>query len=250
MDQVWTYMVLPYVLVLARVSGFMIIAPIFSLSIVPAVVRISLALLLAVSFAGLVPGGNTMPPQNWVAAIVILGKEITIGFSIGLAGRLVYQAVQQAGVMLAQQMGLTDAEVIDPVGGEESESIATLLEMTFAVLFLVAGGHQLLLSSLMGSYKVFHVAGNLDVGMMANAIVSAGSTMMLLAMKLAAPAMAAFFVLSIVLAFLARILPDMNILFESYPLRMGLGVGIAAAMLPSLNNFTDEFALWLHTAFT
>ncbi len=69
--------------------------------------------------------------------------------------------------------------------------------------------------------------------------------MFLLGLRLAAPMLAAFLLLMVVLAVLARMVPEMNILFISLPLRVGLGLLMAAIFLPFINGFVAEFADWM-----
>jgi flagellar biosynthetic protein FliR len=57
--------------------------------------------------------------------------------------------------------------------------------------------------------------------------------------------LAAFLLLMVVLAVLARIVPEMNILFVSFPLRIGLGLLMVAIFMPFINNFVAEFADWM-----
>jgi flagellar biosynthetic protein FliR len=60
-------------------------------------------------------------------------------------------------------------------------------------------------------------------------------------LKLAAPILAAFLLLMVVLAVLARIMPDMNILFISLPLRVGMGMLMMAIFMPFIYSFMSEF---------
>ena len=64
-------------------------------------------------------------------------------------------------------------------------------------------------------------------------------------LRLAAPMLAAFLLLLVVLAVFARIMPDMNILFISMPLRVGMGLLMASMFLPFINEFVSEFADWM-----
>ena len=51
--------------------------------------------------------------------------------------------------------------------------------------------------------------------------------------------------LLVVLGVFARILPEMDILFISMPLRVGLGLLMAGMFLPFINQFVGEFADWM-----
>jgi len=57
--------------------------------------------------------------------------------------------------------------------------------------------------------------------------------------------LAGFLILAVVLGVLARVLPEMNILLLSFPLRMGLGLFMASAMVPLLNSFTVQLGRWM-----
>lgn len=249
-------LILPFAVHLARVSGFMVAAPVLSAPSVPTVIRVGLALLLAVFFTAapllsMPPVAPvSLPPVLSLAGALVLVREITVGLAAGLVVRLIYSAVQQAGLILAQQMGMSDADVIDPVGGEANETIAQFLDTTFVILFLAAGGMQLMVQVLTKTYTLMPVGDALDFGRLANSLVASGSAMMLFALKIAAPALGAFLLLALLLAVLARALPEMNILMESFPLRVALGLALAAAMMPALDRFTGELASCLRRAFS
>jgi flagellar biosynthetic protein FliR len=85
----------------------------------------------------------------------------------------------------------------------------------------------------------------MDMAALAEGILQAGSTMLLLALKLAGPVLAGFLLLSLVLGVLARVLPQMNVLTESFPLRVALGLLLASMTLPSLERFGMELGGWL-----
>jgi len=242
---IWLAILLPFVMLGARVAGFILVSPIFGWRAVPVVVRSGLVLLLTVFFAANIPNAVNPATTNWLYAIVLIGQEAVIGLALGLMARLVYSAVQQGGMIAAQQMGFSDAGVLDPISGSQSRPIATFFEMIFALLFLAAGGHHILLRIISSSFSSFPVAAAPDISVLAEGIVVAGSTMLLFALKLAAPILAAFLILSVLLCILARVLPEMNILMASFPLRVGAGIFMAAAIMPSLNSFTIELAKWM-----
>ena len=60
-------------------------------------------------------------------------------------------------------------------------------------------------------------------------------------LKLTAPILAASLLLMVVLAILARMVQEMNILFISLPLRVGLGLLMVVVFLPLISTFVAEF---------
>ena len=241
-------LILPYLLLLARVSAFLIVLPIFGWQSLPTVVRAGLALTLTFFFAmaGIGRFDVDMSPAGALEIALLTARELACGLALGLAVQFVFLAVQQAANIMAMQMGFGDAGVVDPTMGEETSAITMLMEMSFALLFLAAGGHHLLIQILQRSMMVFPLGGPVDFGALAEGLVQAGSTMLLLALKLAGPVLAGFLLLSMVLGVLARVLPEMNILTESFPLRVALGLLMASMAMPSLERFGLELGGWLN----
>lgn len=244
METLWI-LLLPSILMLARISAFFAVLPIFSWQALPRVVRAGIALSVTVFFLVVRFPGLAFAPVHWMTAVVLVVQEATWGLAFGLVLRLVYTAVEQGGRIAERQMGTADAGVIDPVTGQQGQAMGTLFEITFTLLFLIAGGHHLFVRFLDGTFDAFPLGSAPDVAAMARGMVAAGAAMLEFALKLAAPVLAAFLLLSVVLAILSRVLPEMNILLASFPMRVGMGLFIAAAVLPTLHAFTGEIAGWM-----
>jgi len=240
-------MVVPVALVLARVSGFVASMPVFGWRSVPVRLKAGLALVLTVLFASVLPvQADRLAGAPWPTVVLMVVREALTGVGLGLAVAVLYAAVRQAGMIIKRQMGLAVAREIDPVTGEQSQPVGMLMEMCFTVFFLAAGGHRLLLRLVARSWEVFPIGRWPETGAVAEAVLDAGLAMLTFALRLAAPMVAAFLVLAVALAILARILPEMNLLIASLPLRIGLGLFMAAAILPSIQTFSAELGDWLN----
>lgn len=237
---------LPFVLLLGRISAFVGVLPIFGWNALPVRVRAAIAILLTIFFATITPRPGGIESIHWVSAVFLVVREIGYGLALGLAVRLVFTAAQQAGRIAGRQMGFALASIIDPVSGEQGQPIGLLFEVAFTVFFLAAGGHHLLILMIAGSYEAFPIAAAPSMAFLAEGVLNAGSTMLMFALKTAAPLLAAFLLLSVVLALLARVLPEMNVLLASLPLRVGMGFFMAAAIMPTLNELADDLAAWMN----
>jgi flagellar biosynthetic protein FliR len=234
----------PYLLLLGRVTAFFSVLPLFSWDYLPARIRAALAVWTTIFF-GMVFPPPAVASHDWSSAAVLLGMEVAYGLALGLSAHLVYLAIQQGGRIAAVQMGLTDAELIDPVSQESTEAMSLLFDLIFALFFLAAGGHLMLLGIVGRSFDACPIGSVPSVQAMAEGVLAAGSAMLVFALKFAAPMLAAFLVLAVVLAILARVLPEMNILLASFPLRIALGLVLAIAMVPTMEVFAGELARWM-----
>jgi len=242
----WAQPFLPFLMLLGRITAFLMVLPIFGWRALPGRIKAGAALLLTVFFAMILPRPAVLAaPMGWLSASLLLTTEIIFGLALGLAVRMVFSAVEIAGRITSRQMGLALAGTIDPMSGRQGQPLAMLLETVFILFILTSDGHHLFLALIFRGYQVFPVGATPSIGAMAEALVLAGSTMLVFGLKLAAPVLAAFLCLSVFLAILARVLPELNVLFLSLPLRVGLGLFMASAMVPSLSILTQELAKWL-----
>jgi flagellar biosynthetic protein FliR len=120
------------------------------------------------------------------------------------------------------------------------------MEMVFILLFLAADGHHVLWIALARSYETFPIGSLPAIDKLTASITEAGSTMLILGLRMSAPILAAFLLMMVVLAFLARVAPETNILFLSLPLKVGMGLLMVGIFLPFIGNFVSEFVHWLN----
>jgi flagellar biosynthetic protein FliR len=236
---------LAFVMVLTRISAFFLVLPVFGWKSIPVRIKVALIVLVAVFFSVVTPLAAKPEGVSVLEAILLIANEATYGLALGLIVTFVFTAVKFSGRIIERQMGLAMAQILDPMTGERTQPLCSLLEMIFIILFLSANGHHLLLLIISRSYETFPAGSVPTMPVLASGIIKAGSTMFLLGLRLAAPMLAAFLLLMVVLAVLARMVPEMNILFISLPLRVGLGLLMAAIFLPFINGFVAEFADWM-----
>jgi flagellar biosynthetic protein FliR len=236
---------LGFMLVLTRVSAFFIVAPIFSSEVVPARIRICIVVLISIFFAAVSPPPMDFGGVTELEAILLLINESIYGFALGLISVLIYLAVKVAGQHIEREMGLTMGEILDPITGEGGESLGLVIDMIFILMFLNANGHHMLLMIISKSYQAFPVGTLVSIPDLVEGVVKAGSVMLTASLRLAAPMLTAFLLLLIVLAVFSRLMPDMDILFISMPLRIGLGLLMLGTFLPFISQFVNEFADWM-----
>jgi flagellar biosynthetic protein FliR len=236
---------LGFTMVLTRISAFFLVLPVFGWRSIPMRIRVAMVVLLSVFYSMVIPfnirSGEVLPLE----AALLLGNEAVYGLALGLIVALMFSAVKLSGRIIERQMGFAMAEILDPLTGERAQPLGMLLEMIFAVLFISANGHHLFLLAVSRSYEAFPAGSIPTVGIMTAGVVKSGSTLLLAGLRLAAPMLAAFLLLMVMLAVLARIAPEMNILFVSLPLRVGLGLLLIGIFLPLINGFLGEFADWM-----
>jgi len=236
---------LGFIMVLTRISAFFLVLPVFGWKTIPVRIKVAMALLLAIFFSTIIQLPIETTQVSVVEAVLFIGNEATYGLALGLVAVAVFSAVKFSGRIIERQMGLAMAEVLDPLTDERTQPLGSLLEMIFIILFLSANGHHLFLLIISRSYETFPAGSVPTIPTLASGVIGAGSILWLAGLRMAAPMLAAFLILMVILAVLARMVPEMNILFVSLPLRVGLGLLMVTIFLPFISGFVGEFAEWM-----
>ncbi len=240
MDIIIEYL-LPFFMIFTRIAAFMFSAPVFSWKTIPVNIKVALAVMISLFFAFMIDPDPRLYHVHFLQSLILLSQEAIYGLALGLISTALFFVVRVAGSIVETQMGLTMANILDPLTGENSQPLGMLLEIIFILLFLSVNGHHIFLMMLSKSFEVFSLGMTPSIEALFTGVLKAGTFMLLLSLRLAAPMLAAFMILMVVLAILARVAPDMNILFISLPVRVGLGLLMAALFVPYLHSYITEF---------
>ena len=243
MDAV-TERLIGFVMILTRLSAFFLVVPIFGSKGIPNTIKVTILVVLAAFFSITIPlpGGHT---ARVLEVLLLLSNEAVYGLALGLITAIVFGTVRAACEIVEQQMGLSMAQVLDPLSGEMAQPLGMLMEMIFIVLFLNVNGHHLFLRTVAKSYEAFPAGTLPSLGGLTQGVLQAGSVLLTEGLQMAAPILAAFLLLMVLLAVIARVSPETNILFMSLPLQMGLGLLLTAGMIPFVSDFVGRFAEWM-----
>ena len=226
-----------FLLVFIRVGAIMMSAPILGRKNIPLVFKAGLAISVSII---LLPILNLEPFPYFSEAIpfsIGVVSEIMLGIIIGLSVNIIFAGIQLAGQLTGYQMGFAIANVMDPLTGRQSSIFAGLLNIVALLLFLTLNAHHWFLRSLAESFKLvplftFHISGSL-----AEHFIRIGTNMFIVAVKVAAPVMAALLLTSVALGIVARTVPRMNIFLVAMPLKIVLGIMFISFSLPYLASF-------------
>ncbi|MGA2678000.1 MAG: flagellar biosynthetic protein FliR [Sedimentisphaerales bacterium] len=242
MDAIIIEKLLGFAMVMTRISAFFLIAPVFGTPSIPVTIKVAVTILLSIFFSLINPAIAAAHQVSAIQAILLLGSEATYGLALGIIASVLFSTVQLAGRIAEDQMGLTMAEILDPLTGEQGLPVATLLELIFTIAFLAANGHHLLLKVLHKSFELFPPGKIPSIAALTGNIYEATAMMLAAGLQLAAPILAALLMLMFILAILARIVPDMDIFFISFPLKIALGFVMLIASVPFIDGFVSETA--------
>ena len=124
-----------FMLPLFRVGTLLMVMPVFGTTLLPRRIRLYFALAITVVIA---PGLPPMPPVNPLdpSGLLLIAEQILIGAVMGFSLQLFFQAFVVAGQIVAIQMGMGFASMIDPANGVSTAVIGQFFTMLVTLLFL------------------------------------------------------------------------------------------------------------------
>jgi flagellar biosynthetic protein FliR len=218
-------------LIILRVSGIIVVAPVFGHRSVPSMLKAGLILLISIVLLPTVAAPVDIPPELWAMSGMLI-KEIAAGLMIGFASLLLFIAIQFAGNLIGLQMGFGIVNVIDPNSQEQVPLIGEFQFLLAMLIFLSLDGHHMVLSAIAGSFAVIPLGKITFTQISAEIITRAVVDTIALAIKLGAPCIVTLFLLDVSLGIVARTVPQMNIFIVGFPLKISVGLFMLAASLP------------------
>lgn len=223
-----------WALVFLRIASALAVMPIFGYRGLPPAVKVGLAAFM--SFL-LLPGVKT--PPGWMglntglfAFIALALPEIVTGILVGMVTHFIFYGVELSGQYLGIQMGFGIVNVVDPQN-EQQISIVAQLQYVFAMLiFITFNGHHFLLSGLQQTFQAVPIGGAQLTSGLAALFVRLMGDLFVAGVKIAAPVMAALFLMEVVLGIVARTVPQMNVFIVGFPLKIGVGLLALALSWP------------------
>ncbi len=212
-----------FVLVLCRVGGLFLFAPLFGSARVPKRVRGLLAVVMTVGLCGSIPRPTHLPATTGGTAIAIAG-EMAFGLAIGMVLSFVFIAAQWAGELIGQQIGFNLAETFDPQFGASSTVIGDLYYMLTLVVFLAAGGHRQIVAGLRDSFDALPLLGVGVDRAVFDTVRGCLTGATVLAARLAAPVLLTMMVVDLTLGFLGKTIPQLNVMAMGLSVKAMVGV--------------------------
>jgi flagellar biosynthetic protein FliR len=221
-----------FVLVLCRASGIMLTAPILSSVEIPDRVKVILICLLSLIMYPIAAQHAGALPAGVLGYVPLVLTELGLGLVMGFAGGLALGAMRAAGSLAAQTIGLGTSDVALPDEEDTADEVATFFDIFCLLLFLALDGHHWFIQALAISYRDVPL-GQAHFSPSVAAAMQAGlSKLFLFALRGVAPLMGIMFLVNVMLALMAKAVPQMNILFVGYPVKVFFGVVALALTFP------------------
>lgn len=225
----WTFL-----LILVRISSFLITAPVFSGSQIPAQYKIGLSVALTFLTMGVIDKPTDDFQESMIALLIL--KEVLVGVVLGLAANILFYAVQFAGTMIDFQIGFMMANLFDPTFGTSTQLTGRMKNILAILFLLTTNGHHLIIQGILASFDWVAVQALVPAwmdGRISTFLLECLTQMFMIGFMIAAPILGTLFVVDLAIGIIAKTVPQMNIFAIFPPVKILIHFFLYIFILPS-----------------
>ncbi|MBC7087488.1 MAG: flagellar biosynthetic protein FliR [Tissierellales bacterium] len=205
------------ILILIRITSFIVVSPAFSLKGLPNTVKVALSAALSVFTYSTIT--QFMPADNMFVFFTYSVKEVLIGLAMGYVTNLVFTACEMAGQLIDFQAGFTMATVYDPITGNNVSNYGKAYYwIAIAALFLL-DMHHFMINGIVQSFNMIPLGTYIFDGLEIRAIIKIFGAVFETALNFAAPMIIVLLVSDAVLGIISRTVPQINVFMLGMPLK-------------------------------
>src|ERR1700739_4743377 len=146
----WPHYLSGMVLVMVRISGLMVFAPVFSSTAIP--VRVKVVFVLAVSFL-LAPVYSALPMAHADLDVASVLGELGVGLLFGLCLTLLNEILTFAGQLLGFQFSFSLVNLLDPNSPIQTPLLSQMFTLLGTLVLIGAGLDRTILLAFMRSFR-------------------------------------------------------------------------------------------------
>lgn len=218
--------ILVFIIVFTRIAGMISSAPLFSTYPIPTQAKVWLCAVVAfIMYPVVLKTSGLHAPTNMIEMTLFLVKEFFIGFLIGFIAKFIFTAVQIGGQTLGIQMGVAMGQVLDPTSNEQTPLIGQLYVYIATIVFVALNAHQWLFTSVYKSFSA--IPPGLEfifTPALVKQVIILFSNMFVISFQIILPIFCVLLVSEVLMGFMAKMMPQMNIFMVALPFKIGLGL--------------------------
>lgn len=215
-----------FVIIFTRLSGLMTSAPLISTYPIPIQVKVWFMAMVAFIMFPIVSAkmGFQIPTSIPVLMLVLI-KEFMIGYIAGFVANVVFIGVEIAADLVSMQVGLTAAQAMNPMTGDTSPILTQAYTIMAALIFIGLNGYQWIFSAIFKSFQVIPPGYNLAFsGTFTYNVIYLTSQIFIIGLSIALPIFSVLMITDVLLGFMAKMMPKMNIFMVALPMKIYIGL--------------------------
>lgn len=229
-----------FFLVFARIVGIFMVAPFFSRTQVSSFVKVGLSMIVSYSILPFLIY-QTNINYTFYETLFLSIKEFVTGLMFGLTAQMFFNIFTAAGGNADVQIGLSMAQSIDPSTNSQITNTGNLFTAFAYLIFFASNLHHLLIRAIINSFEMLPLGqARIHTTDTFNFIIKLFLNFMETAILLVIPIMITLFLGNLLLAFMSKVMPQMNVFIVGMPFKILIGFSIIMILTPHLKDLFVE----------
>ena len=229
------------IMIFLRLVGMMRLAPVLSKSEIPAMVRLSFALISTIILVGVL---KPAPPSPDTPIYLCMALNFIFGAIVGYVANCIMAAILAGGDMINTQMGMSSAMIMDPSTKTQVSIMANFFSVLAMLIFIYSGGIYWLFNALIKSFELFpmylvdfHFERIINVQYLSEIT----GNVLFTGLHIAGPILLATLGQDIILGIISKTAPQVNVFSLSFLFKPVMGAFILIVILPMLINVITDY---------
>lgn len=223
-----------FFLVSIRVVAMLISSPVFSMSQIPAFIKVAISLIIGYMMSITMNVASFIMPASNIEFLLVCSKELLIGLIIGFIATLIFNAVRSSAYLIDFSIGFSMSGYYDPSTSSSSTVLERLFNWIALMLFLTFNFHHVLIEAIIKSFEIIP-PGTMTYGSNAfTHLVDVFGQSFLTSIQLAAPIIIVLFLTDFILGLISRTVPQIHVFILGMPIKVLVGLLAISIILPGL----------------
>lgn len=225
-----------FVIVLTRLSGMMTTAPLISTYPIPMQIKVwFMAMVAFIIFPLVLAKTGFQMPTSIPALTIILIKEFMIGYIVGFVANLVFIGVEVSAELVSMQVGLTAAQALNPATGDTSPILSQGYTILAGLIFIGINGYSWVFSAIYKTFQMIPPGYDITVsGTLTHNMILLTGQIFEIGLGIALPIFSVLVITDVLLGFVSKMMPQMNIFMVALPMKIYLGLILFIMLTPQM----------------
>lgn len=225
-----------FVIVFTRLGGMITSAPLISTYPIPMQIKVwFMAMVAFIMFPIVLAKTGFQMPTNIPELSLILIKEFTIGYIVGFVANVLFIGVEIAADLVSMQMGLTAAQAMNPMTGTTSPILSQAYTILASIIFIGLNGYHWIFSAVYKTFQIMPPGYNIAIsGTITHNVIFLTSQIFTIGLGIALPIFSVLLITDVLLGFVAKMMPQMNIFMVALPVKIYLGLVLFIMLIPPM----------------
>jgi flagellar biosynthesis protein FliR len=217
-----------FVLVMVRISGMIVAAPLLGSRNFPTMAKIGLAAFISMIVTPHLAALNQPLPNDMMGFALMGAGELMIGLLIGFVMTLTFAAIQVGGQIMDMQSGFAMVNVFNPALGTQFPVFGFFLFVLAVLLLIITNGHHVMIRAIVSTFDTIPLGGFVLRPALLGDVIRWSGAMFVDGLLIAAPVTAALTVAYVIMGLLGRSIPQIQLFAVGFPLTIAVSMLVVA----------------------